>query len=249
MIGKGSLFQEDLGRALISCWMHPTERRLSKRKLLDAKYARFFRMSQTVFRLLGIIENAMDDSTYLTSLFQQNRGWFAGHTAFRNGMHGDGWLEKGAIIRDVSLLDSFAERQAAAIRTRFPETDLIICTGECGAIVAAAVARCLGYPIAVTISEGEQLYFHRMHIPASDQRAILVDDLIFSGTEVRRHVDFLQQTGIELLGVSAWVNRQSDHIAGVPVHSLMPPPFSLFSITDCPLCQHKVPLAFTEIRE
>ncbi|MDX1933220.1 MAG: hypothetical protein SFU56_11490 [Capsulimonadales bacterium] len=191
----------------------------------------------------------MDNSLYLASLFRQNAGWFAGHTAFRNGLHGDGWLEKGAIIRNVAVLDTVAERQAAAIRTRFRDADLIVCTGECGAVVAAAVARFLDLPIALTVSEGDMLSFHRMHLPASGHRAILVEDLVFSGTEVRRHADFIPGTGLEFLGVSAWVNRQGDRIAGVPIHSLMPPPFSLFPAADCPLCRRAVPLAYTGIRE
>lgn len=192
----------------------------------------------------------MDDSTFLlTSLFQQNGGWFVGHTAFRNGAHGDGWLEKGAIIRNLARLDSVAEQQAESVALRFPQADLIVCTGECGAVVAAAVARLLDLPLALTVCENEQLYFHRMHIPAPGQRAVLVDDLVFSGTEVRRHIEFLPQVGVTLMGVSAWVNRQSDQIGGVPIYSLMPAPFSIFPAADCPLCRDGVPIVYTGIRE
>jgi orotate phosphoribosyltransferase len=189
------------------------------------------------------------DYCYLTLAFRQNGGWFSGHTAFRNGSHGDGWLEKGAIIRDVSVLDSIAHRQAEGIRSHFPEVELLLGSGECGSIVAAAVARHLSLPLAITVEEGKSLFFHRMHVPAAGQRAVLVDDLIFSGTDVRRHVDLLGTKGIEFLGVSVWVNRQSERIDGVPVHSLMAPPFSVFPEADCPLCRMGIPLAFTEVRE
>ena len=185
----------------------------------------------------------------LTTLFQQNEGWFAGHTAFRNGTHGDGWLEKGAIIREVSRLDIVAEAQAAMIQDRFPEAEFLIGTGECGAVVVAAVARYLKLPIALTIPENAKLYFHRMNDPKTGQRAVMVEDLIFSGTDVRRHIEFLPTVGVELLGVSVWVNRQSEVINGIPILSLMPPPFSIFLADDCPLCHSGVPVEYFEIRE
>lgn len=191
----------------------------------------------------------IDESSDLASSFQRNGGWFSGHTVFRNGSHGDGWLEKGAIIRNTLLLDSVAKRQANGIRSQFPEAELLIGSGECGPIVAAAVARYLKLPLAITVEEGKNLYFHRMHVPAAGRRAVLVDDLIFSGTDVRRHIDLLGTMGIEFLGVSVWVNHQGERMDGVPIHSLMAPPFSVYSEADCPLCRTGVPLAYTEVRE
>lgn len=191
----------------------------------------------------------MESCPFLLPYFQQNGGYFAGHTTFRNGMHGDGWLEKGAIIRDHTVLDSVAEVQARAIQTHFPEADLVLCTGECGAIVASSVARFLKLPLALTVSEGGELNFHRMHVPDSRRRVVFVDDLVFSGTDVRSHIAFLSRIGMTLVGISVWVNRQSDRINGIPVHSLMPPPFSIYAESECPLCAAHEPIVFAEIRE
>ncbi|GAA5531984.1 hypothetical protein [Deinococcus aluminii] len=47
-----------------------------------------------------------------------------GHTAFRSGLHGDGWLEKGEVTRDPRHLDRLASAQAARIAA-FPGATLL----------------------------------------------------------------------------------------------------------------------------
>jgi orotate phosphoribosyltransferase len=173
----------------------------------------------------------------------------AGHTAFRNGDHSDGWIEKGSLFRHPSRMTPIAQLQAAQIQAAFPETELIVGASQCGAIIAATVAALLGCDLALTVASGTELSFHRMHIPAQGQRTVLVDDLICSGTDVRAHVAFFQECGLALLGVSAWINRQPEQIAGVQVLSLLAPPFQTYPAHACPLCQAGLPIVYTHVRE
>jgi orotate phosphoribosyltransferase len=172
-----------------------------------------------------------------------------GHTAFKNGLHGDGWLEKGALVRDPARLNVLLKHQANAIRKHFPQTELIVGIPACGAVVASFVAAHLELPLALTIPVQDQLEFHRMHIPKRGLKAVLVDDLIFSGSDARAHLHFLRTHGLEMLGISAWISRIGNKLEGVPLATLMPAPFQTFPASSCPLCVQSEPIRWQNIRE
>jgi orotate phosphoribosyltransferase len=183
------------------------------------------------------------------NLFQEHQGWLVGHTQFRNGDHSDGWIEKGCLVRHPSRLELITQLQATQIATHFPDAQLLIGAAQCGAIIASSVARALDLDLALTAQQSDGLSFHRMHIPMRGSIAVLVEDLICSGTDVRTHIAFFEQFGIELLGVSAWINRQPNQISGYPVVSLLPAPFQTYRAADCPFCQQGIPVHYTSIRE
>ena len=172
----------------------------------------------------------------------------AGHTVFRNGFHGDGWLEKGVLIRRPDLLDEVARRQAESVRAHFPQTDVLVGASQCGAVLTGFVARHLGAQFAFTSSVGE-LAFHRMFVPEAGRKAVFVDDLICSGADLRAHAAFLRAASMTPLGASCWVNRQAGEVAGVRVVPLMPAPFHLYMPGACPLCREGVPVQYQNVRE
>jgi orotate phosphoribosyltransferase len=181
--------------------------------------------------------------------FEDTQGWMIGHTAFKNGWHGDGWLEKGVLVRDPARLYTLLKHQANAIKKHFPQTELIVGIPACGAVVASFVAAHLELPLALTVTVQENLEFHRMHIPKPGLKAVLVDDLIFSGSDARAHLQFLSDHGLEVLGISAWVSRVGTELDGVPLATLMPAPFQTFSAANCPLCLQAEAIRWQDIRE
>ena len=183
------------------------------------------------------------------SAFEDAQGWMFGHTAFRNGLHGDGWLEKGALVRDPARLNLLLKHQATAIVKHFPQTELIVGIPACGAVVASFVAAHLGLPLALTIPIDDQLEFYRMHLPKPGLKAVIVDDLIFSGNDARAHLRFFESYGLEVLGISAWVSRVGTEITGIPVATLMPVPFQTFQASNCPLCAQAEAIRWQDIRE
>jgi orotate phosphoribosyltransferase len=181
--------------------------------------------------------------------FEDTQGWMIGHTAFKNGWHGDGWLEKGVLVRDPARLYTLLKHQANAIKKHFPQTELIVGIPACGAVVASFVAAHLELPLALTIPVQENLEFHRMHVPPPGLKAVIVDDLIFSGSDARAHLRFLSDHGLEVLGISAWVSRVGTELDGVPLATLMPAPFQTFSAANCPLCLKAETIRWQDIRE
>jgi orotate phosphoribosyltransferase len=183
------------------------------------------------------------------SAFEDTQGWMIGHTTFKNGWHGDGWLEKGALVRDPARLYTLLKHQANAIKKHFPQTELIVGIPACGAVVASFVAAHLELPLALTVTVQDNLEFHRMHLPKPGLKAVLVDDLIFSGSDARAHLNFLSQHGLEMLGISAWVSRVGTELDGVPLATLMPVPFQTFPASSCPLCLQAEAIRWRDVRE
>ncbi|MPY65579.1 orotate phosphoribosyltransferase [Deinococcus sp. SDU3-2] len=169
-----------------------------------------------------------------------------GHTAFRNGLHADGWIEKGEIVRVPATLDAVAAEQAASLRAAFPEATLLVGAPACGAVLASFVARHLGLPVAYVLT-GERTGWHRMHIPQPGERVVYVDDLICTGTDARAVLAFLRDAGHTVLGVSAWLSRT--RLEGERLVTLTQPPFRTFAAAECPLCAAGEALIWKDVRE
>ncbi len=195
------------------------------------------------------IIKTLETPTDLYLLFKKFDGLMAGHTVFRTGDHGDGWIEKGSLIRQPSLLEGVINVQAEALKKNFPTAELIVGSSQCGTVVASFMARALNLPLALTTKEEDGLIFNRMHVPKPPLNIVFVDDLVFSGSDLRAHINLFESSGFSLLGFSVWVNRQSDYLNGYPIINLMPAPFQTFTARDCPLCKMGKAVKYTHIRE
>lgn len=172
-----------------------------------------------------------------------------GHTIFRNGLHASGWLEKGELVRDPVKLDELAQVQASQIQTEWPTADLIVGASQCGAVLAAFVARHLALPVAFVNVQDGQMVFHRMNVPASPQRIVVVDDLISTGNDARSLVAGLQQAGHLVLGLSVWTVRQTAQLPEVPLQTLWPHPYQTFVASACPHCAAGEAVCWEQVRE
>ncbi|MBZ9713368.1 orotate phosphoribosyltransferase [Deinococcus multiflagellatus] len=184
-----------------------------------------------------------DVSGDLLPLLQACGALRPGLTHFRNGLLGDGWIEKGEIMRDPAQLDRVAAWQAQAIAGQFPGATLLVGAPACGAVLAAFVARHLGLPVAFLTLQPAPAW-HRMHVPAPGHRAVYVDDLICTGRDARTASAFLRAQGLTVLGVSAWISRTD--LGGEQLHTLAPPPFQTWAAHPAQLAG---PPRYTNIRE
>lgn len=142
----------------------------------------------------------------LLALLEERGAVRRGLTHFKNGLVSDGWIEKGAVIRDPALLDQVAAFQAQAIAQTFPTATLLVGIPACGAVLASFVARHLNLPVAFPTLQPEPAW-HRMNAPKAQERVVYVDDLICTGTDARAVLNFMLSEGLHVLGVSAWISR------------------------------------------
>ena len=182
-------------------------------------------------------------------IFKISGALLEGHTEFYNGKHGNGWIEKGFIIRHPNLLEELSRRQAEQIKKFYPNTNFIVGTAYNGTVVASYVARHLNTLFAHTYGKGQDISFHRMFKPPKGLNLCFVEDLIFSGTDVSDHINFFKNYSLNIQGVSVWVNRQKDIIQETKITSLINTPFRFYEKETCPLCQKKVPIRYLNSRE
>lgn len=182
-------------------------------------------------------------------IFKNSGGWMDGHTEFKNGYHGNGWIEKGFIIRKPRLLDAITKFQAEQVRKEFPDVELIVGPVTCGVIVASYVSRHLDQEYMITLGKGDEVEFHRMFTPRIGTKIVLVEDLLFTGVDVISNLKYLKQQQMEVMGVSVWINRRENLLEGTRVISLIEPPFQTFLSTKCPLCECGEELIHRNIRE
>ena len=186
----------------------------------------------------------------LANTLQQLGGLRPGHTAFKNGMHGDGWVEKGALISQPGHLEAILQLQGKQLQSTFPEVEVLVGSAQCGATLATLLAKALGLSVAFTYRDPEEhFHFHRMFVPPKNSRLVLIEDLIFSGRDVRDQARFFAHSELRLLGVSAWMARSTAQTGPLEICSLLPHPFNSFATTDCPFCQTNQPLVWSDIRE
>ena len=167
-----------------------------------------------------------------------------GHTHFRNGLFGDGWIEKGHVMRDPALLAQVAAAQAQSIRSAFPEATLLIGAPACGAVLASFVAQQLGLGVAYVLTDSPAAW-HRMYQPAPGERVVYMDDLICTGSDARTVLAFLRAEGQQVLGVSAWISRTA--LSGETLITLAEPPFQTYPAQVNPLSGE--PVLYEDVRE
>lgn len=185
----------------------------------------------------------------LTDLFKNSGGWNEGHTVFKNGFHGNGWIEKGFVIRFPKLLEEVTKEQAELVKEHAPETELIIGPEVNGAIIASHVSRYVDKPFTFTTGKNEEVQFHRMYDPPVGTKVVVIEDLVFNGTDILANIKFLKNKGMEVLGAFVWINRQKYEFDGVKVYRLIEPPFQYYTKEDCPLCKSGVSVKYENIRE
>lgn len=115
-------------------------------------------------------------------IFEISGALFSGHTEFYNGWHGNGWIEKGFIIRYPNILEEITRRQSEEIKKNFP-SDLLVGAAYNGAIVTGFTARHLNTLFAYTYGKGEEIKFHRMFSPPKGLEDQIDDTKIISLTK------------------------------------------------------------------
>ena len=104
--------------------------------------------------------------------------------------------------------------------------------------MANYTARHLGVLFAVTRTMGEGMGFHRMHDPESGAKVSIIEDLVFTDGEVGLQAELFAKWGLCLLGMSAWIIRDSASLDAIPFSRAMTGTFfEQYRPEVCPLCQ------------
>lgn len=177
-------------------------------------------------------------------------GWNEGHFIFRTGEHGNGYIEKMGFLRYPHVMAELGTRLAHLYDDIRGEIELVIGPSTIGAMLACFVAMELQVPYSLTKKsrKDESTEFHRGCVPDRGTRAIFADDFVFSGKVLKENIAFLQERGVEVMGVSI-IGKRHEFPLNVPLRNLLEVDFSKTTPENCEMCASHVLVTASNIRE
>ena len=167
-----------------------------------------------------------------------------GHFELSSGRHSDLFVQKFRVLEHPRLAQRFGESLAALFDNRFD----VVAAPAVGAVVlgfSAALAADARSIFAERVDG--RMAFRRGFQIGHRERVLVVEDVVTTGGSAREVVDLVKETGGEVVGVGALLDRadpsRNDAAAlGAPLRALVQLKVDSWEPTDCPLCRADEPL-------
>jgi orotate phosphoribosyltransferase len=184
---------------------------------------------------------ALADET-IEGLFAATGGMLDGHFVLTSGRHAARYLEKFWVLQYPEMAVEIGRRMADALEAYRPTLVVGPTTG--GVLLAHETARQLGERSGSTVRgifaervDGGGRRLRRGWTVASDERVVLVDDILTTGLSLIETVEAVRAAGAEPLAAAVIVDRSSGPIAGAPsLHALGRIEIPSWDAAECPLC-------------
>lgn len=163
-----------------------------------------------------------------------------GHFRLSSGRHSDRFVQKFRILEDPAALAPLA--RAIADRFRDVAPTIVVSAAVGGILLGYEVARALGTRAIFVEKEHGEPALRRGFELAADDRALVVEDVITTGTSVAEVIAIVRARGAAVAGVGAIV-RRGDADLGVPTFALLDLPLESYDPQECPQCAAGEPLA------
>jgi orotate phosphoribosyltransferase len=165
-----------------------------------------------------------------------------GHFAFRSGRHSAGLLDRDLLLADPG----FASHLGYTIAKRYfsEHIDAVAAASLWG----AGLAQWVGYfmepkaKVVYAVRNGSEIAIPENLVEIiRNQRVLLVDNLVLTGSTMQQFADSIEKQGAEVIGIATLWNTSGNEIAGHPVFSLFSPLYEAFPAESCPICASNGP--------
>lgn len=184
------------------------------------------------------------ESAPIERIFAEAGALLDGHFLLKSGRHAGRYLEKFLVLQHPRYGVEIGRRLAASLADERPTLVVGPTTG--GVLLAFETARQLGGAVRAAFAEpaeGSGRALRRGWAVASDERVVLVDDVLTTGASLLETIDAVRAAGAEPLASAVIVDRSTDWIdAGIPIRSLGRVDIPSWDAGDCPLCASGAPL-------
>jgi orotate phosphoribosyltransferase len=157
-----------------------------------------------------------------------------GHFRLSSGRHSDRFIQKFRILESPPLVQAVAKEIAAAFAAVKPT--IVVSAAVGGIVLGYEVARQLGTDAIFVEKENGVATLRRSFRLSTDDRALVVEDVVTTGLSVREVIDVVRKAGAQVAGVGIIVQR-GDAEFGVPARALLDMPIESFDPAECPLCR------------
>ncbi len=174
-------------------------------------------------------------------IFQKSGALLKGHFQLTSGLHSPVYWEKFRVLQYPSYTEQLCRMIADHFRSQKVQVVAGPTTG--GIILAFEVARQLGVRGIFAEKEGEERSFRRGFTVNPDERVLIVDDILTTGSSIREVIAAVKKLHGNIIGIGVLVDRSEQATDfGYPLFSCHRAATVAYRPEECPLCAAKVPL-------
>ena len=167
-----------------------------------------------------------------------------GHFLLTSGRHSDLYFEKFRLLEQPALLEQAVSAMLANLpREAVAAAQVVVGPTLGGVLVAYEVARQLGIRALYAEREGDGRAFRRGSLLEPNTPALVVDDVLTTGTSIREVLALLEGYRTQVVGIGVLIDRSESPLAfGAPLASALRLPAQTYPPDECPLCRQGDPL-------
>lgn len=154
----------------------------------------------------------------LGKVLEESGAILRGHFVLTSGRHSDVYFEKFRVLERPDLLSLLCTEIAEHFRhSNTPNFDLVAGPTTGGIIIAFEVARQLGLPAVYIETENGEKTLRRNKVLEPGTRALIVDDVLTTGTSLLESRRAIEQAGGEAVAYSVLIDRSPPELdLGLP---------------------------------
>jgi len=153
-------------------------------------------------------------------LFRSTGALLEGHFILRSGLHSRQFFQCALALQQMPVVERFGA--ALAEKTRGLGAVTVVSPAMGGLVIGQEVARQLGLRFIFVEKEEGKLVLRRGFKIASEERCLVVEDVVTKGGRVQETIDIIRGIGGTVAGVAMVVDRSGGSVdLGVPTVSLI----------------------------
>jgi orotate phosphoribosyltransferase len=164
-----------------------------------------------------------------------------GHFKLTSGLHSDTYIQTALVLEHPYMTKAMAS--AGAERFQRDDVDVVISPAVGAIVFGYAVADQLGARFIYAERERGKMRLRRNFAVEPGEKAVVVEDVVTTGSSVAEVVELVKKAGGEVLGVISLVDRGGEKAFCAPVYN----PVLTFELVaydpaDCPMCAKGLPI-------
>ena len=164
-----------------------------------------------------------------------------GHFKLTSGRHSNRYMQCARLFERPADSTAVCSDVAEAFLGR--SIDLVTGPAIGGIIMAYEVARILSVRNVFAEREDGIMTLRRGFDVTAGSRALVVEDVVTTGSSVKEVIELLRGHGVEVAGVGAVIDRSNGAVDfGVPFHAVATMDLKSWEPEDCHLCRQGIPL-------
>jgi orotate phosphoribosyltransferase len=174
-------------------------------------------------------------------IFERSGALLHGHFALTSGRHSDMYFQCALVLQYPEFAAVLCQRIAEHYSGQ--KINTVIAPAIGGIPVAQEVGRQLDVRSLFTERQDGTMTLRRGFKVEAGERVLIVEDVVTTGGSVQEVVDLVTQSGAEVIGVGAIVDRSNGKADfGVPFYATYKQDVVTWDPADCPLCRKQQPV-------